>query len=151
MKKKQLMYRVVPHNGGLVFAEPGRAHYIARIHRAINFSGTWGEFRKKMPPAEYSYVVRTAFDDNCEPRPRSTDPFAAEDVPGWSDGDYPPWLQQEMEYVLPESILESLGSRQSTFLNGNFWLIPEDNLEDVCAALEAFGWELVDAQDLEFL
>ena len=29
--KKMLFYRVVPHNGGVVFAEPDRAKFVARL------------------------------------------------------------------------------------------------------------------------
>jgi hypothetical protein len=35
---EKLLYRVVPHNGGVVFATPERAGFIAKIHTAINQS-----------------------------------------------------------------------------------------------------------------
>lgn len=148
--KKELLYRIVPHNGGAVFATPERAALIARIHEAINGSETWGDFRAAMPRKEYSWVIRAAFDDNGEPRPRSTDAFSGEDVPGWSDGDYPPWLQPEMDRLLPHSLLVQFGTRESTWLNGNFWRIPGDSLPALCAALIALGWELRHAPDLQF-
>lgn len=148
--KKELLYRVVPHNGGVVFAEPRRATLIARIHAAINSSQTWGEFRAAMPPKEYSYIVRSSCDDNCEPRPKSTEEFSGECVPGWSEGDYPPWLQTEMESLLPLSVLEKFGKLESTQLNGNYWHIPEDRLSAICAALVDLGWKLKPAEDLPF-
>jgi hypothetical protein len=146
---KKLVYRVA-ENGGVVFAEPDRANLIAKIHAAIRSSTTWGEFRFAMPREEYEDLVQTGFDSNGEPRPKSTDPFSGELVPGWSDGDYPPWLQTEMQRILPAPVLEQFGKMESTFLNGNFWLIPEQNLEGICAALVALGWKLERAQDLEF-
>lgn len=146
---KKLLYRVVPHNGGVVFAKPDRATFIAKIHSAIDSSKTWGQFRSAMPRKEYSKIVR-GFDDEGESRPKSADPFSGECVRGWSDGDYPPWLQKEMDYILPASVLEQFGKRKSTFVNGDFWLIPENNLVALCAALEALGWELECAQDLQF-
>ena len=148
--KKRLLYRVAPHNGGVVFAKPDRANFIAKIHAAIDSAQTWGQFRFAMPRKEYSNIVR-AFDDEGEPRPKSTDPFSGECLPGWSGGDYPPWLQQEMEYFLPASVLEQFGKREDTRLNGSFWLIPKANLMGICAALEALGWELACAEDLEFI
>ena len=147
--KKKLLYRVVPHNNGVVFAAPDRATYIARIHSAIVSSKTWDQFRRAMPSAEYSNIVRW-FDENGEPRPKSIDAFSGESLPGWSDGDYPPWLQQEMEKVVPRTVLERFGTRGDTFLNGSFWLIPADNLDEICTALKALGWELERAQDLPF-
>lgn len=146
---KRLLYRVSPYNGGVVFAEPDRANFIATIHAAIKSSKTWGKFRSAMPRKEYSDIVRF-FDDEGEPRPKSTGPVSGESLPGWSDGDYPPWLQTEMDDILPESVLEQFGKRVTTVLNGDFWLIPENNLVAICAALEALGWELECAQDLQF-
>ena len=145
----KLLYRVVPHNGGVVFADPERAAYIAKIHEAINSSRTWGDFKAAMPPEEYFDIV-SAYEDQDEAIPDPSMAFSSENVPGWSDGDYPPWLQKEMETILPKSILEQFGERQSTFLNGDFWLIPENNMADVCAALEAQGWQLELAQNLKF-
>ena len=95
-------------------------------------------------------MVRSAFDDAGERRPRSTDVFSSDRVPGYCDGDYPPWLQQEMEYLLPESLLEHFGTRENTSLNGGFWLIPESDLPGICAALEGLGWKPECAQDLDF-
>jgi hypothetical protein len=74
---KKLLYRVA-RNGGVVFAEPDRAKLIAKIHAAIGSSTTWGEFRFAMPREEYEDLIKTAFDDNGEPRPRSTEPFSGE-------------------------------------------------------------------------
>ena len=146
---KRLLYRVVPYNGGVVFAEPDRATLIAKIHSAINSSKTWGQFRSAMPRDEYSKIVRTHFDDNGEPRPKSTDPFSSDFVPGWSDGDYPPWLQQEVGRILPRDVLLRFGEHCTSVLNGGFWLIPEERLRDICDALRARGWELDCAQHLE--
>ncbi len=150
MMKRKLVYRTVPHNGGLVFAEPKRAAFVARLHAAIQASQTWAEFRAAMPRREYARIVRAAFDDVGEPRPKGTDLFSGESVPGWSDGDYPPWLQLELGRLLPASVLNKFGKREDTWVNGSFWLIPEANLLGVCAALNTFGWELESAQDLLF-
>ena len=148
--KKRLLYRVLPRNGGVVFAAPARARLIARIHAALDSAQTWGEFESAMPPDSYLEIVRGAFGKWGQPRPDGTEPFSPELVPGWAYGDYPPWLQREMHDVLPAPVLEMYGQRKSTFMNGNFWYISEENLVDVCAVLEAPGWELERTQDLEF-
>ena len=147
---KKLLYRVVPHNGGVVFATPDRAAYIAKLHEAINSSTTWGQFRKAIPRDEYSKIIHHSFDDMGERRPKSSDPFTGELVSGWSDGDYPPWLQQEMDMYLPPEILERFGKSESTSVNGSFWMIPSENIEAVCAALTALEWQLECKQDLPF-
>lgn len=144
---QKLLYRVVPHNGGVVFAEPDRARFIAKIHTAINSSTTWGEFQAALPESEYVDLVRKI---NYEVDPKTTDAFSGELLPGWTDGDYPPWLQKEMGQILPRSILEQFGISTQTAINGNFWFISEENISVMCAALNACGWEVECAQELNF-
>jgi hypothetical protein len=148
--KQLLLYRVVPHNGGVVFAAEDRAKSIARIHRAIETSTTWSQFRAAIPPGEYSAVMRSSFDAIDETRPKASDPFDPEQIAGWSDGDYPPWLQQEMDDVVPEPLLLQFATREQTAVNGAFWLIPEEQLERICAALRAAGLRVRRAQGLPF-
>jgi hypothetical protein len=143
--KQLLLYRVVPHNGGVVFAAEDRAKSVARIHRAIETSQTWSQFRAAIPPREYSAVIRASFDEMGEPRPKGTDPFDPE-----PDGDYPPWLQHEMDDVIPEPLLVRLAIRQQTALNGAFWFIPEEQLKRICDALRAAGFRVRRAQGLPF-
>jgi hypothetical protein len=145
-----LLYRVVDHNGGVVFATRNRARIVARIHQAISRSRTWGQFRAAIPREEYSRVIRNTFDARGEARPRSTDAFIAEVLPGWVDGDYPPWLQQEMGRVIPPTILKQFGSREATAINGPFWLIPEANCDEICKALRSQGFDVRRAQRLAF-
>lgn len=145
----KIAYTTAPHNGGLVFATPERAELVSRVHRAIASAETWGEFRRLMPRVEYSHVVR-AFDENCEPRPRGTDPFDPESVPGWSDGDYPPWLQSQMDRLLPYEVLKRYGKLEATAINGSFWMIPADRIDEVRAALEALNYVVEQRDDLNF-
>lgn len=75
---------------------------------------------RAMPRREYSEILYF-FDEEGEPRPKSADEFSGEMLPGWSDGDFPPWLQPEMSRLIPEPLLERFGKRESTPLNGSFW------------------------------
>ena len=145
--KKKLLYRIEPHNRGVVFAEPERARLIAKIHDAISNSRTWKEFRDAVPKEEYRAII-SSFDEG--EKPRVSDEFSGEAVPGWNDGDYPPWLQQEMDKVMPREVLEKFGTRTPTAINGNFWHIPKGNLDAICANLCELGFELELAQDLNF-
>lgn len=147
---RRLLYRVVPHNGGVVFADPERAEHIAAIHEAIRTSETWGQFRSQMPPDEIEELMASTFDDEGEARPKDTDSFSGEALPGWTDGDYPPWLQQEQADVLPQRILETFAQRVSTSINGSYWHMPEEASGDVCKALCALGFSVECKQDLPF-
>jgi hypothetical protein len=145
-----LYYRESPANGGLVFAEPERAEYIARVHDAITESKTWGEFRKRMPKAEYTKVMGWKFDEDGIRRPKSTDSFSMDDMPEYSDGDYPDWLQQEMDVLLPDEILGKYGTMEETMLNGDYIHIEKEHEETICQDLEKLGYKLVKREDLTF-
>lgn len=144
-----LLYRVVPHNGGVVVATEARAHYIARLHNALRTSRTWAEFRAAVPKQEYSEILAT-LDRIGEPRPKDTDKFDAEQVPGRSDGDYPPWLQKEMSQLLPRSLLEKVGTPQQTAVNGSYWHIPPEHIPEMIRRLTELGFQVTEAGPLEF-
>lgn len=145
----RLLYRVADHNGGLVFAPEDRARRVARIHEAIETAKTWADFRRAMPRLEYSDILRR-LDDCGEPRPKGSDEFSGEMLPGWSDGDFPPWLQSEMSRFMPAAILERYGKCESTHVNGSFWWISPDAAETVCAELAQMGWRVEHAPELPF-
>lgn len=149
MKKGKLLWRLVEHNESLVFAPADRARLIARMHEAIEGSKTWEEFRRAMPRAEYSKIVRS-FDEEGEPRPKGSDDFDGEMVPGWSDGDYPPWLQQEMSRHIPKTLLQRFGEYETIVMNGNVWLIPPEAADALCTELRALGWTVEHAPELGF-
>jgi hypothetical protein len=144
----RLLYNIA--NGGLVFAESKRARFISRIHDAINGSSTWEQFRRAMPRAEYSKVIREWFDEEGEPRPRGSDEFDASMVPGYCDGDYPDWLQQEMDELLPEEILDEFAEIENTMLNGYYVQIDPEKLPAIKARLEQLGYVVVDGTNLSF-
>jgi hypothetical protein len=147
--KGKLLYRIAAHNGGLVLATEDRARCVARIHEAIRTSRTWADFRHAMPRREYSTVLRI-LDEQCEPRPKGGDAFSGEMLPGWTDGDYPPWLQAEMSTLIPNAILTRFGKRKVTHHNGSFWWIPPEATGAICAELSAAGWTVEHAPDLPF-
>ena len=144
-----LFYRVVPHNGGIVFATPERANLISEIHEAISSSETWGQFRAKMPAEEFERLLASSFED-AEERPEDDDAFCGSSIPGWEEGDYPPWLQQEQERVLPRVVLDDYAERRSTSLNGNYWHIPAEFIDEVCDVLKAMGFALEHRGDMAF-
>lgn len=146
----KLLYRIVPHNGGVVFARPERAVEIAKIHDAIASSSTWRDFESAMSAEHFSQLIAKSFVEIGEPRPEPGDPFSGECIPGWTDGDYPEWLQQEMDGVVPRTILEQFGRLESTSINGSFWFVPKECLSEICDAIRSLGWEVENAQELPF-
>ena len=147
----RLLYRTVPHNGGLVFAPERLAREVAAIHQAIRTSRSWGEFRAAPDdPQEFVRILVAAFDDQGEGRPSDADRFEGEMIPGFTEGDYPPWLQGRMDEYLPHAVLNNFATREVTAVNGSFYFIPEDKADEMCAALRPFGFEVVFTPDLPF-
>ena len=147
--RRRLAYTISPHNGSVVFATPERARLVDQINRAIGDSTTWGEFRKAMPSAEYSDIVR-GFDDCGELRPKGSDPFDASQLPGFDEGGYPPWLQAEMASILPVSFLHRFAVAESGFTSGSFWTIPQENLAPALVALKESGYVVDKGGNLRF-
>jgi hypothetical protein len=150
MTKEKILYRLVPHNSGAVFASSERALFVAGLHKAIKRSSTWGQFAAAIPAEEYEEIVAKQFDAESMRRPSPSTRFSGEDLWGWSDGDYPPWLQSEMEWVIPDEILEQFGQRKQTFVNGPYWHIPEEQMEPMANALRKRGFDVEKAEDLPF-
>lgn len=147
--RPRLLYRTVDHNGGLVFATEPEARRVARIHRAIEDARTWAEFRSLMSRRDYSEVL-AAIDLTGERRPKGKDEFSGEGVPGWTDGEYPTWLQAGMDYVIPRKVLIRYGELKDTWLNGSYWHLPPEREQEIVRALESLGFEVERAQDLRF-
>ncbi len=137
-------------NGDLVFARPGRAEEVDALHRAISHSRTWGEFGEAMPPGEYERIVEEVFDEEGLERPLPGERFDTSRVPGFCDGDYPPWLQKEMAGVLPAEVVSRLCRWEMTVINGYVLRLESKYLDDVLAELARAGYEVVRREDLEF-
>ncbi|MDF2372685.1 MAG: hypothetical protein P1V21_18030 [Rhizobiaceae bacterium] len=145
----KLLYRLVPHNGGAVFAEESRAMHIVQINRALDKSKTWGDFKSAMPSDEYLRIIEFVdFEDEDQSEPDPNEQFDG----CWltEEGDYPDWLQLEMDNVIPGDILERYGKPADTFLNGTYWHIALENMEPMAEALRLDGYIVEAAQDLPF-
>jgi hypothetical protein len=103
-----------------------------------------------MPRKDYSEIMRNSFDGNGERRPKSNDPFSSELCPAYSDGDYPQWLQKDLDLYLPRQVLEQFATQEHTMLNGMFWEIPAKNEEQMIDALKKHGYSVAKAQHLNF-
>jgi hypothetical protein len=164
----------------LVFTSPDRAIEIDYLRRAIESSKTWGEFRQRIGREEYVRLYKYVFfwpdeDDDLdedmdeeEPEPtpdEDDDPedideedqepaddaaFSSGDVPGYFDGDYPPWLAAEMDCYVPTEILQRFATLESSALNGDFYNIDITQREGILKALAEVGFTVEERQDLQF-
>jgi hypothetical protein len=147
---RRLAYRIVPHNGGIVFAEPDRAEYIARIQDAFRTAKTWEDLRRMLPKEDFSDVLMAATGQS-ELLPVCYEfVFEPESIPGWSDGEYPAWLQQEMQDVLPKQVLSTYAKQVPTSVNGTYWHIPGAERANVVRSLAELGFTLDYLPDLAF-
>ena len=153
-----LYFRQTPHMGTLVFAPPERAELVDCLHHAIEESITWGEFRRRMPKDEYKELFADVFStdpdelevDEGAREPGDKEAFSCEAVPGYSDGDYPPWVATEMDRYLPDSVIEAYGRKDDSVLNGSFLSVDAVHREKMIEALKSEGFEVIEREDLDF-
>jgi hypothetical protein len=155
--QRVLYFRRAPHDTYLVFAPPERALYIDQIHRAIEESSTWGEFRKRLPAGEYHKLYEDQFssdpdviaEDENTREPEDGEGFPR-DVPGYCDGDYPPWLAQEQAKYLPADVLKEFATRDQSVINGSFWRVDAARAKLIIERLTNLGYKVEQREDLKF-
>jgi len=145
MTEHVVCYTTHPTNGGLVFASEAAVRESDRMHRALK-STTWGEIRRLLPPDEYrrfEAYMREFTEENGDgwTVPDDTEEFSCEWVPGFSDGDYPPWLQTRESHVLPKSVLHRFGELKSTS-NGGYWHVSPEHAKAIVTELEQRGYQV---------
>ena len=102
-----------------------------------------------MPADEYGAIVaRLEFDEEDQSEPDPNEKFVSDWIT--DEGDYPDWLQPEMDHLILRDILERFGTRADTFVNGSYWHIPEENMEPMANALRERGFEVTEADELPF-
>jgi hypothetical protein len=153
--RPDLVFRESPYDSCLVFAPLERAAAVDRIHRALE-SATWGEFRRKMDPEEYARLlqVMSAADtdalDDVPREPGDHEPFSPDSLPGFSDGDYPPWLALELERNLPNAILKRFATHELSWVNGPFCRIDVKHCDAILKALADSRLTVQKREDLVF-
>jgi hypothetical protein len=162
-KTKALFYTERPDQTSLVFAPPKVAEYNSAIHRALE-AKTWGEFKAIIPVKEYKQLLQRlrggqydlesddAHDaDKHHTLPQSNEPFDPEFwFPGFSEGDYPDWLQQKQDLWLPPATLRHFARCDTSVLNGDFWIIDPTFEKDIVDELRREGFSVTRRGDLSF-
>ena len=152
-----LVYRTAPHMDSLVFAPLEVALRIDQTHEALGAS-TWCEFTYLMPIDDLNEMLLER--NNPEEDWLQEDlfaipgPAAAVDLeqlcPQYFDGDYPQRLQKQQEYWVPKDILERWGRKDTTMLNGDFWMLETQYEAEILVQLKNKGLEVVKRDDLFF-
>lgn len=119
-----------------VFGGSAQIDELRAVYRALAAAKTWGEFRQMIGP-ERAEDLREMMDEDDPPDSAA---FSSEDIPGYGDGDWPEWLQQNMLSWVPEDVQERFGSVEASRISGDALIIYAEKGEDVAAALEAQGF-----------
>jgi hypothetical protein len=148
----KIFYRISPANEGLVFAIADDAFRNHAIRTALEASKTWGAFRDAVGEDEYQALLSKMSIGVSEPIvvPNNEDAFDHERIPGYGDGDYPEWLQTQMERFLPADIIAKFGERVATRLNGDYIHIDPSCENPFVLALRKLGYEVHRRDDLFF-
>jgi hypothetical protein len=119
-------------------------------------SATWEEFRPRMDPMEYARLraILSTVDSNeldgAWREPEDDEPFSCDSLPGFSDGDYPPWLALELDSHLPAAVLERFATREFSFVSGSFHRIDVKHRDAILKALADSGLTVEKREDLVF-
>jgi hypothetical protein len=146
-----LEYKVVERPDVVAFATPERIRYIARIRSAAYGSRTWAEFRRAAPRDEYGRILRMMLGDNGEPRPKGSDTFSYNNVPGEGFSSFPPALTDDLVSAgLPAAIYKKYAELWDNILSGESGeSIEPQYLDEIKAELERRGYVLIDGSNDE--
>jgi hypothetical protein len=153
---ERMLYFTQAPDGYLVFAPPKSAMFVDQLHRAIEESKTWGEFRRRLPAGEYEKLFAEVFGtdpdaiakDEYAQEPADDAEFSSDFVPGYCDGDYPPWLATRQHRYLPAEVLREFGRQESSVLNGLFWQLDPAKAELIVTRLRSLGYTVERRDDL---
>ena len=139
--KRRLLWWVSLDNGHVVIAPADRVAQFDAIHRAT----TWAEFAAA-DPETYKGLCESWLEEGEDPA-RFDEPFDISMGPGYEQGDYPPWLQAEMDLHVPRVILHAHARLESSVINGAFWVLDPTEMPAVIEKLRAKGIEIEQTDD----
>lgn len=122
--------------GYLVCIPRERAEELAAIHDGVNGSSSWDDFRSRIPRGAWTELAK-AFEE-AESGP--SEPFEADAVPGYLDGDWPDWPAQRMLDWMPEEIRERHGRVEDSVLNGPYLELDPLRKGEIARALSECGF-----------
>lgn len=148
---------------GLVFLERGYAVDIRDFRNALDKAATWGELKSTVGEERYEETVDRwieserdrliAQDELKDEDPEVTppgpdDPFDAEEIWGYADGDWPEFAPRMMATWVDKEILKEHGYYVFPTLNAEYPVIDTHNEGKVVSLLEEQGYTCVRDDDL---
>ncbi len=138
---------------GLVFLEKGYALDIANFREALYKARTWGELKTRVGEERYKEAVDAWVESQTDrlldegdledddepkvPRPGADEAFDAEEIWGYSDGDWPEFAPRMMGTWVDEDIIKEHGFYVYPTLNAEYSVIGFDNKAEVVSLLVA--------------
>jgi hypothetical protein len=137
------------------------------MYAAMHSAKTWEEFRELLPPGEFERLDMwhcnggeniyldgetklcggcSLADEDFESEEwaelviRPTDAFSYDSIPGFSDGDFPPFLDPRQDSFLPDDFCRRFGKTVWSGCSGSWWQFPLDQYEVMKRELEKAGF-----------
>jgi hypothetical protein len=132
---------------GLVFIPEDRARELRDLREGLWEAKTWGQLRSRISQRRWEEVVTLSRRED-EQSPKDEDPFDADQIGGYADGDWPEWPAQQMLYWMPPEIRDRCGEVWTSNFNGDALMISADDASEVLAALSEAGYVCVNDADL---
>lgn len=147
-QQKSLVYGVYGEDD-LVFFPKQRAQELAQLRKAVNSVTTWGEFKASVSEQEYRRAVELLREEMEDDGfiPDAAAPFDEEDIPGFGDGDWPPFPAREMLYWVPYNI-QSEFERPGYSTVNDVLVLSASDMDAIIKAFEAHGYQCSRDDDL---
>lgn len=150
-------------NGGLTFLEKEYALDIGGFREALLKARTWGELKARVSDERYEETVAVWVEgqpdrlrdegdlEDDEPEVASPGPdyaFDAEELPGYTEVDWPEFAPGMINTWVDEQIINEFGGYVQPLMNDDYPVIDFDNEEKVVSLLEARGYICTRDDDL---
>lgn len=137
--RKELVFQLFSGLDGLFLTLPAWKH-LNNIHKAIEFSQTWGQFQDGLPPGEWESLGLIVDPDYA---------FDPEMLPGFSAGDYPDWLGAAAGTGIPQEFIDEFGKKAASMVSGTWVEYPQHLLPEMKASLRDLGFEVVREEEYD--
>ena len=123
----------------VVFASPEAATRNALLNDSARQAKVWGDFARAIGTDEWSSMVEL-FESAEYDIPSMDEEFSIGEIPGYEDGDWPPWIEALQLELLPKEIVGTYGELVRTTLNGDAVTFKEAECDAIVAALTEQGF-----------
>jgi hypothetical protein len=129
----------------LVVMPTSDAQRLAILNDGLQDAVTWADLLQRI--RDEPQLLRDLRERYGEDLPDGTEPFDADEIAGFADGNWPAYPKREMVRWLPESIV-ALGVVSPTLFGGDFMQIDAARRRDVILGLRRLGSTCREDDDL---